>query len=109
MRCVVDAQLPPALAQWLGVRGHDAVHVFDLDYGRAPDSVIWEHARETGSVIITKDEDFALRAQLRPSGPPVIWIRFGNVRRQELLRRLDALWPQVLEALARGEGLIELI
>jgi hypothetical protein len=38
-----------------------------------------------------------------------IRVRFGNVRRQELLRRLDALWPQVLEALARGEGLIELI
>lgn len=91
------------------MRGHDAVHGFDRDDGRAPDSVIWEHARETGSMIITKDEDFALRAQLRPSGPPVIWIRFGNVRRQELLRRMDALWPQVLEALARGERLIELI
>ncbi len=109
MRLVVDAQLPPALVQWLVARGHDAVHVFDLDYARAPDSVIWEHARETGAVIITKDEDFALRAQLRPSGPPVIWIRFGNVRRQELLRRMDALWQQVIEALASGEGLIELI
>lgn len=86
MRLVVDAQLPPALVQWLVARGHDAVHVFDLDYVRAPDSVIWEHARETGAVIITKDEDFALRSQLRPSGPPVIWIRFGNVRRQGLLR-----------------------
>lgn len=109
MRLVVDAQLPPALAQWLVARGHDAVHVFDLGYARAPDSVIWEYAHETGAAIITKDEDFALRAQLRPSGPPIIWIRFGNVRRQELLRRLDALWPKVLEALARGEGLIELI
>jgi predicted nuclease of predicted toxin-antitoxin system len=76
VRLVVDAQLPPALAKWLVAQGHDAVHVFDLDYARAPDLVIWEHAREIGAVIITKDEDFALRVQLRPSGPPVIWIRF---------------------------------
>lgn len=84
MRLVVDAQLPPALAQWLVARGHDAVHVFDLGYARAPASVTWEH--EMGAASITKDEDFALRAQQRPSGPPVIWIRFGNVRRQEFLR-----------------------
>jgi len=77
VRLVVDAQLPLALAQWLVARGHDAVHVFDLDYARASDSVIWEHAHETGAVIITKDEDFALRAPLRPSGPPVIWIRLA--------------------------------
>jgi hypothetical protein len=40
VRLVVDAQLPPALAQWLVTRGHDAVHVFDPDYARVPDSVI---------------------------------------------------------------------
>lgn len=69
MRFVVDAQLPPALAEWLIAQGHDAIHVVDLGYARAPDSRLWDHASETNSVIGTKGEDFALRVQLRPSGP----------------------------------------
>jgi predicted nuclease of predicted toxin-antitoxin system len=32
MRFLVDAQLPPALANWLAAQGHDAAHVADLDH-----------------------------------------------------------------------------
>ena len=66
MRVVVDAQLPPALAVWLMAQGHDAVHVFDLDLTRANDATIWQHAQATSAIIVTKDEDFSVRAQLRP-------------------------------------------
>lgn len=107
MRFIVDAQLPPALAAWLIAQGHEAVHVFDLDLTRADDGVIWQRAEAMTSVIVTKDEDFAVRAQLRP-GPPVVWIRVGNTRNADLLRRAAALWPRVIEALTRGETLIEL-
>ena len=55
----------------------------------------------------TKDEDFAVRAQLRP-GPPVVWICVGNTRNADLLRRAAAVWPRVIEALTRGETPIEL-
>jgi len=75
---------------------------------RAADSAIWQHARETAAVIVTKDEDFAVMAQLRSPGPPVVWIRFGNTRKAELLRRVAGMWPRVVEALSRGESLIEL-
>jgi len=27
MKFIVDAQLPPSLADWLALKGHDAVHV----------------------------------------------------------------------------------
>lgn len=107
MRFVVDAQLPPALAVWLVAQGHDSVHVFDLDLNRADDATIWHHAEATSAIIVTKDEDFAVRAQLRP-GPPVVWIRVGNTRNAVLLRRVAATWPRVIEALSRGETLVEL-
>ena len=93
MRCLVDAQLPPALARWLTAEGHDARHVFDMGLAQAADADIWQHAIDTADVIVSKDEDFALRAQLREGGPQVIWVRYGNVRRAELLRRLKAAWP----------------
>lgn len=108
MRWLVDAQLPPALARWLTAQGHEAQHVIDMGLGEATDADIWQHAVDTAAVIVTKDEDFALRAQLREGGPQVVWVRYGNVRRAELLRRFAAAWPEVVDLVARGESLIEL-
>jgi predicted nuclease of predicted toxin-antitoxin system len=58
-------------------------------------------------VVVTKDEDFAVH-QLLPGGPSIVWIRIGNTRRAELLRRFDAELPEIIAALERGEKLIEL-
>jgi predicted nuclease of predicted toxin-antitoxin system len=40
VRFLIDAQLPPALARWIGSHGHVAQHVFDIDLDAAPDSMI---------------------------------------------------------------------
>lgn len=58
-------------------------------------------------MIVTKDEDFAQRKVLGVDGPRVIWIRLPNTRRRALLSWFEKLLPDILEALARGEGLIE--
>ena len=108
MRWLVDAQLPPALAGWLTAEGHDARHVIDVGLAQATDADIWQHAADTAAVIVTKDEDFALRATLHAGGPQVVWVRYGNVRKAELLRKLVAVWPEVADAIARGESLVEL-
>lgn len=107
MRFLVDAQLPPALARWLTEKGESADHVADLGLLRAKDDEIWRVASELGAVIVSKDEDFALRMQVLGSGPRVVWVRSGNVRNAELLRRWEELWPSVREALERGETLVE--
>lgn len=108
MRWLVDAQLPPALATWLMAQGHTAEHVFDVGLCRASDAEIWKRATDTGAVIVSKDEDFSLRVQLEEAGPQVIWVRYGNTRQAELLRRFGEAWPDVVAALERGERLIEL-
>ena len=109
MRFLVDAQLPPALATWLAVNGHTAEHVADPNMEAASDSAIWDCALREAAVVITKDEDFALRKTLNDTGPAVIWIRLPNTRRRELLARFESVLPDVLAALARGEALIEVI
>lgn len=108
MRVLVDAQLPPALARALAAAGTNAEHVCDCGLATAPDGDLWRRAQATGAVIVTKDEDFALRLQLAADGPAVVWIRYGNVRNAELLRRISAVWPTVIEAIGRGERLVEL-
>jgi predicted nuclease of predicted toxin-antitoxin system len=107
VRFLVDAQLPPALARWLESLGHEATHVFDHGLAGADDRHIWQHALTTGAVIVTKDEDFALRRTLEEVGPAVLWVRLGNTRKSDLLRWLKPLLPEILAALERGEGLVE--
>ena len=109
MRFIVDAQLPPALARWLTAQGYEAEHVFDVGLAEAPDAVIWRRATENVAVVVSKDDDFALRAQMGTSGLAVVWVRYGNVRRVELLRRFTAAWPGIVDALSRGETLVELL
>ena len=106
MRFLVDAQLPPALARRIAALGHQAQHVADCGLAGAPDDAIWTHAASVGAVIVTKDEDFAVRRVLQ-AGPAVVWLRIGNTRRHALLARFDAEWPAILQALAQGETLVE--
>lgn len=57
-------------------------------------------------MVVTKDEDFAVH-QLLHGGPSIVWVRIGNTRRAELLRRFDAGLPELVAALERGERLVE--
>jgi uncharacterized protein (DUF433 family)/predicted nuclease of predicted toxin-antitoxin system len=108
LRFLVDAQLPPALARQIESFGHDADHVADLGLHRTPDSEIRARAAESGAVIIRKDEDFAVHLLLH-DGPSVVWVRVGNTRRAELLRRFEVELPRIIAAVERGETLIELV
>lgn len=107
MRFLVDAQLPPALARWLVAAGHEAEHVGDVGLGDAKDQAIWVYAIRVGAVIVSKDEDFAQCKIMKNGGPPIVWIRRPNTRRRELLVWFEAVLPQMVDALERGEGLIE--
>lgn len=109
MRFLVDAQLPPALARWLAASGHEAEHVGDIGLGGAEDRAIWSYAVGVGAVVISKDEDFAQRKALVNDGPAIVWIRLPNTRRREMLVWFEAVLPNILEALERGETLIEVI
>ncbi|MEM8963845.1 MAG: DUF5615 family PIN-like protein [Acidobacteriota bacterium] len=108
MRFLVDAQLPPALARWLASLGHQAEHVANRDLADASDSRIWQEAIELEAVLITKDEDFATLRTIRDSGPQIIWVRLRNCRKQALLDWFEPMLPRVLDALDKGEHLIEL-
>jgi predicted nuclease of predicted toxin-antitoxin system len=108
VRFLIDAQLPPALARWLAVRGHIAEHVADLGQERAPDALLWAYAVSVNAVIVTKDEDFAVRRALAANGPQIIWLRIGNTRRVPLIEWFEAAYSQCLAAVERGEPIVEL-
>lgn len=112
MYFIVDAQLPPALVRWLEEQGHTAKHVREIGLLGAPDIEIWNCTLSSNAVLVTKDEDFSVRATVGVSAaenPPIIWIRIGNTANRALLDRLAGLWPDIERALRRREKLIEVI
>ncbi len=66
MKFIVDAQLPPALARFLTAKGESAIHVLDKQMMKASNSEIWDLALQENFIIITKDEDFQMRASVSP-------------------------------------------
>jgi predicted nuclease of predicted toxin-antitoxin system len=107
LKFLIDAQLPPSLAPWLRGKGHEAEHVLAVAGLDASDAMIWNLAVENDSVIVTKDRDFIDWARSRSPRARVIWVRFGNMRRDVLQGLMDQAWPDLENALATDVTVIE--
>ena len=73
--------------------------------GQTPDADIAACAVAEGLVLVTKDDDFALRHP--PGGYNLVWLRCGNITNRALRAWLDERWEPLLAALETGETLIE--
>lgn len=109
MRFLVDAQLPPALAEALRHAGRDAVHVADLGLLAAPDRRIWDEAISLSAVLITKDRDFSLLRAASNDGPAILWVRVGNLDNRTLIAQILPALPAIVDAVERGEPVIEFV
>ena len=109
MRFLIDAQLPIALARFIRTQAQTATHVADVGMAAVDDPPIWDRAAREGEVIVTKDEDFALRRLLTTVGPPVLWLRVGNCSNRALLAWLVPMWPDIVRRLESGDTLIEIV
>jgi predicted nuclease of predicted toxin-antitoxin system len=106
---LIDAQLPPALAERLRERGHSANHIVEIGLDVASDLEIWRFARDRGAILVTKDSDFVSLVDQDPTGPPVLWIRLGNTTNRALWQALAPLLSDIIAALERGERLVEIV
>ena len=109
IRFLVDAQLPPGLARRLAARGCTAEHVNRIGLGVGSDQEIWHYAVRTLSVLVSKDEDFAVFAERDANGPQVVWIRLGNISNEALWQALNPRLDEIIQALEAGEKVIEVV
>ena len=105
----VDAQLSPQLASWIGENwGVEALPLSELGMLGATDRGIFDAARESGAVIVTKDSDFPrLIGRLGPP-PQILWITCGNTSNARLRQVLQTALPTALKLLEQGEPLVEI-
>jgi predicted nuclease of predicted toxin-antitoxin system len=106
---LVDAQLPPLLAEALRQAGCEAVHVIDLGLQAATDEQIWDEAISRSAVLVTKDRDFALRRAATNDGPAILWVRVGNTSNRKLIELVLRALPAIITAIERDEAVIEFI
>lgn len=104
----VDAQLPPALADWLAEWGVASRHVSQLGLLAASDVEIFAAARLARAVVVTKDEDFVRLLERDGPPPQVVWVTVGNTRNARLRELFERHWPTIREQLELGEALVEL-
>ena len=105
----IDAQLPPALAPWLGRRfAVEAYAVKDLNFRDAEDLVIFTAAREAGAVVLTKDADFVALLERHGAPPQIVWVTIGNASNAVLRKVLERHWATAAQLLEAGEPLVEI-
>lgn len=106
---LIDEQLPPSLAFLFSAKGHRAEHVRRIGLDGATDTIVWERAKHTNAVLVTKDEDFISLSRLDPQSPQIVWIRLGNVSNSALVRKIEPLFERIIESIETGDRLIEIV
>jgi predicted nuclease of predicted toxin-antitoxin system len=78
VKFLFDQNLSHRLVVRLAKEFPGSVHVRDVGLERAPDPVVWDHAKANGFVIASKDSEFHQLSFLFGPPPKVVWIRRGN-------------------------------
>lgn len=105
----VDAQLPLVLARWL--RETFSVEAFslrELGLRDAEDIQIFEAARQSGAILISKDSDFVDLVQRLGTPPQLLWVTCGNVTNANLKAIFSLVFTKALELAAAGEAIVEI-
>lgn len=104
----IDAQMSPAIADWITIHfGIKAIAIRELGLRDAEDKEIFEAARRENAIVMTKDSDFVLLLDKFGAPPQVIWITCGNTSNTRFQEILTTTLPKALELLQSGEELVE--
>lgn len=99
-----------AVARALATRGGpEAEHVEDAGLREANGRANREHAFQSGSVIVTKDEDFAARSAQALTTPVIVWRRIGNTTNRAPRTWIEPRLPGIAGLLAQGSRLVQVV
>ncbi len=102
MKWLVDENLPIQIGQELAL---DCVHATRIGE-QITDSELWNYAKRHDMIILTRDTDFFDRFLLLGPPPKVVWIRLGNLTKQQLIQEILRRWS-VIRSLIQKPDLIQ--
>ena len=96
MKFLLDMPVSPMLLSVLEKHGHEGVHAYFIQQGRASDQELLEIASQEQRIVITADLDFPrLFALSMASGPGLILFRGGNYSDREMCKLLERVLNHV--------------
>ena len=105
----LDAQLSPRLTPWIEENfGVECLHVREVGLRDAEDSEIFQKARDSGAVVMTKDADFVHLVQRNDSPPQVIWVTSGNMPNERFKLLLLKTLQDAISLITSGEAVVEI-
>lgn len=103
MKLLLDQGLPRTAAALLRAAGLDTIHVSEIGYATAEDSVILQLGEEQERTVVTLDADFhALLALLAATTPSVIRIRIEGLRAEAAANLIQVVVSHCAQDLAQG-------
>ena len=91
MKLLFDENLLPKLPRLLADLFPDSLHVRDVGMKTTDDPIVWDYAKDSDFMIVSKDADMHDLSLVFGNPPKVIWLRLGNcsTRQVENLLRRD--------------------
>ena len=108
MRFLIDAQLPTQLAAHLVGKDYAASHIFEHLHPQAEDVEIAQLANRLQCCVISKDADFAVLVERGLLDQTLVHVRLPNLKKADLLMRVDLAWPDVVSAVRRKVRIVEI-
>jgi predicted nuclease of predicted toxin-antitoxin system len=103
MNFLLNMNINRDMAAQLKKRGHSCRHVGDIGMAQAKDVEIVMEAKRTSEIILTHDLDYGnLLAFSGEKAPSVIILRLRDLRTDEIISRLDAVWKDIESSLMDG-------
>jgi predicted nuclease of predicted toxin-antitoxin system len=105
----LDAQLSPLIASWIKFHFNiEAIPIRDLGLRDSEDIEIFNAARKSNVVIITKDHDFIDLISLYGKPPQIILLSCGNTSNDSLKIILNKSLESALQLIQSGESIVEI-
>lgn len=103
MNFLLNMNVNRDMAEQLKKRGHICRHVGDIGMSRAKDIEIVAEAKRANEVILTHDLDYGhLLAFSGEKAPSVMILRLRDLRPDEVISRIEAVWTDIEHPLMEG-------
>ena len=89
MKLLLDQNISFRVAKHFKNSDLNIIHANEVDLNNASDAEIWNYARSQNCSIVTFDADFYDLQLLKGFPPKIIWLRFGNTTRRELITNFE--------------------
>ena len=106
----VDAHISPSIAAWINrsFTSFQAQSVRSLGLQRADDQVIFDAARHSNVIVMSKDSDFLKLIDQFGPPPQIIWITCGDTSNLKLREILEKSLEKAMELICSGEPVVEI-